>query len=639
MIDKIQENIKSFSDIKELIAPITEGSSQLKDALKYGKKIIITTIQKFPYIADDIDQMNNKKFAVIIDEAHSSQSGISAQKLGEVIGGENKAILDEEDRILEIIKNKKLASNASYFAFTATPKPKTLEIFGKSCKIDGIEKFTPFHLYSMKQAIEEGFILDVLKGYTTYKSYFKITSTTQENPLFDKTKAIRKIRCYVEKHPDTIAKKTKIMVEHFHFNISNKIGGKAKAMIVTSSRESAIKYFFAFKEYLKEYPQYKALVAFSGDILFEGESYSERVLNGFSEEKLKDEFKKDSYRFLIVAEKYQTGFDEPLLHTMYVDKNLSGVNAVQTLSRLNRICNNKVDTCVIDFVNTHEDIKIAFEPFYTQTYLDEPTDIDKIFNLKSNIESYCIYTQKEIDEFVNAILNQEKENIIHSKLDVMVERYLQKKEEEKLDFYQKAKNYSRDYSFLSLILPFEDLELEKLFILLNKLLYKLNLPKGEDLSRGIINNIDLASHIMQFGKKEDIILKGSEAMKPSKADGTNKIPETTLAKLIEIIREYNKKHGEENNDLEDNLEEKLINIKDKVLSDEKFIEVSRNSDEQNIKIEFDEVLSRIIFSFFQTDPNLCKHFSDNNEFKDLSSQTIFNMIKSKLDNNLIYKNA
>lgn len=403
---QIQENVKSFTQDKNLVESITEGSRQLKAALEEGKKIIVTTIQKFPYIADEITHLQNKSFAIIIDEAHSSQSGKNAEEMGKAISNKNDketGEMDLEEELIKIIKNKKFQKNASYFAFTATPKPKTLEMFGSPCEINGEKKFIPFHLYSMKQAIEEGFILDVLKGYITYASYYKIVSKN-DNREYDKKKANVKLKAYVTNHIATIEKKATIMIEHFFQNIYKKIGEKAKAMVVTSSRENAVKYYRFFKKYLQEnYPEYQALVAFSGVKEINGESYSEVGLNGFSEAMLKDEFKKDNYRFLIVAQKYQTGFDEPLLHTMYVDKCLEGISAVQTLSRLNRICQNKEDTCVLDFVNTHEEIGKSFSTFYGQTYLKEPTNIDNIYTLKSELFDYGIYTQDELNSFIEEL--------------------------------------------------------------------------------------------------------------------------------------------------------------------------------------------------------------------------------------------
>ncbi len=493
---QIQENVKSFTQDKNLVESITDGSKQLKAALEEGKKIIVTTIQKFPYIADEITHLQNKSFAIIIDEAHSSQSGKNAEEMGKAISNKNDketGEMDLEEELIKIIKNKKFQKNASYFAFTATPKPKTLEMFGSPCEINGEKKFIPFHLYSMKQAIEEGFILDVLKGYITYASYYKIVSKN-DNREYDKKKANAKLRAYVTNHIATIEKKATIMIEHFFQNIYKKIGEKAKAMVVTSSRENAVKYYLFFKKYLQEnYPEYQALVAFSGDKEINGESYSEAELNGFSEAMLKDEFKKDKYRFLIVAEKYQTGFDEPLLHTMYVDKRLEGISAVQTLSRLNRICQNKEDTCVLDFVNTHEEIGKSFSTFYGQTYLKEPTNIDNIYTLKSELFDYGIYTQDELNSFIEAIRKEQDENKIHSKLDNMIKEYNAKNDDEKTEFYTKAKVYLREYAFLAQILPFNDIELEKLSILLKMLIAKIVPPRTEDLAKGILNNVDLNS--------------------------------------------------------------------------------------------------------------------------------------------------
>lgn len=629
---QIQENIKRFSHTKGIVEAITDGSRQLKEALEEGKKIIISTIQKFPYILDEIREVKSKKFAIIIDEAHSSQSGTSAQKLGEVIRDkENQE--SSEDQIIEIIKNKQLQSNASYFAFTATPKPKTLEMFGTSCMIDGVEKFIPFHLYSMKQAIEEGFILDVLRGYTTYRSYYKIISIAEDNPRFDKKKAKAKIKRYVESDANAIAKKAEIMIDHFYSNIHQKISRKAKAMIVTSSRENAVKYFFAFKEYLKQkLPSYQVLVAFSGEVMLDGESYSESRLNGVNEARLKEEFAKDDYRFLIVAEKYQTGFDQPLLHTMYVDKRLNGVSAVQTLSRLNRTCKNKEDTCVLDFANSHEEIGIAFSAFYEQTFLGEPTDINKIFDLKSNLNEYEIYSQEEVDALTQAILRREKENIIHSRLDLIAERYERLENDDvKLEFYHKAKTYLKEYSFLAQILPFEDVELEKLYILLKKLISKLSPPRSEDLAQGILDNVDFESYRVQFNQKSDIALESDGELKPSQADGTSKMPEAELEELAEIIKEFNQLYGGVEWREDDKLIKGLRYITDQVSANQHLIKTAQNSDKQNTRIEFEVELSKSMQSILDTHFFLFQQFNDNPNFKEYITQMIFDKWYSKLD--------
>ncbi|EOV6235619.1 type I restriction endonuclease subunit R [Campylobacter upsaliensis] len=627
---QIQENVKSFTQDKNLVESITDGSRQLKAAIEEGKKIIITTIQKFPYIADEITHLQNKTFAIIIDEAHSSQSGKNAQKMGEAISNKNLESnhidsneIDIEEELIKIIKNKKFQKNASYFAFTATPKPKTLEMFGSPCEINGERKFIPFHLYSMKQAIEEGFILDVLKGYITYASYYKIVSKN-DNREYDKKKANAKLKAYVTNHIATIEKKATIMIEHFFQNICKKIGEKAKAMIVTSSRENAVKYYRFFKKYLQEnYPEYQALVAFSGDKEINGESYSEAELNGFSEAMLKDEFKKDKYRFLIVAEKYQTGFDEPLLHTMYVDKRLEGISAVQTLSRLNRICQNKEDTCVLDFVNTHEEIGKSFSTFYGQTYLKEPTNIDNIYTLKSELFDYGIYTQDELNSFIEAIRKEQDENKIHSKLDNMIKEYNAKSDDEKTEFYTKAKAYLREYSFLAQILPFNDIELEKLSILLKMLITKIAPPRTEDLAKGIVNNVDLESIRIILESKKDISLSSNGELSPAGADDSSK-KEVELERLSNIVREFNTKFGSVDFGTNEKIAKELMDLKDDIAKEQTF----RDSlgDEQNARRLFADIFKIQYLQFFKRNKDFFTQLDNKEEFKERVSNVIYEMI-------------
>ncbi|WP_270993473.1 type I restriction endonuclease subunit R [Campylobacter upsaliensis] len=623
---QIQENVKSFTQDKNLVESITEGSRQLKAALEEGKKIIVTTIQKFPYIADEITHLQNKSFAIIIDEAHSSQSGKNAEEMGKAISNKNDKEMGEmdlEEELIKIIKNKKFQKNASYFAFTATPKPKTLEMFGSACEINGEKKFIPFHLYSMKQAIEEGFILDVLKGYIAYASYYKIVSKN-DNREYDKKKANAKLKAYVTNHIATIEKKATIMIEHFFQNICKKIGEKAKAMIVTSSRENAVKYYLFFKKYLqKNHPEYQALVAFSGDKEINGESYSEVGLNGFSEAMLKDEFKKDNYRFLIVAEKYQTGFDEPLLHTMYVDKRLEGISAVQTLSRLNRICQNKEDTCVLDFVNTHEEIGKSFSTFYGQTYLKEPTNIDNIYTLKSELFDYGIYTQDELNSFIEAIRKEQDENKIHSKLDNMIKEYNAKSDDEKTEFYTKAKVYLREYAFLAQILPFNDIELEKLSILLKMLIAKIVPPRTEDLAKGILNNVDLNSIRIILESKKDISLSSNGELSPAEADDSSK-KEVELERLSNIVREFNTKFGSVDFGTNEKIAKELMDLKDDIAKEQTF----RDSlgDEQNARRLFADIFKIQYLQFFKRNKDFFTQLDNKEEFKERVSNVIYEMI-------------
>ncbi|WP_270962291.1 type I restriction endonuclease subunit R [Campylobacter upsaliensis] len=623
---QIQENVKSFTQDKNLVESITEGSRQLKAALEEGKKIIVTTIQKFPYIADEITHLQNKSFAIIIDEAHSSQSGKNAEEMGKAISNKNDKEMGEmdlEEELIKIIENKKFQKNASYFAFTATPKPKTLEMFGSACEINGEKKFIPFHLYSMKQAIEEGFILDVLKGYITYASYYKIVSKN-DNRKYDKKKANAKLKAYVTNHIATIEKKATIMIEHFFQNICKKIGEKAKAMIVTSSRENAVKYYLFFKKYLqKNHPEYQALVAFSGDKEINGESYSEVGLNGFSEAMLKDEFKKDNYRFLIVAEKYQTGFDEPLLHTMYVDKRLEGISAVQTLSRLNRICQNKEDTCVLDFVNTHKEIGKSFSTFYGQTYLKEPTNIDNIYTLKSELFDYGIYTQDELNSFIEAIRKEQDENKIHSKLDNMIKEYNAKSDDEKTEFYTKAKVYLREYAFLAQILPFNDIELEKLSILLKMLIAKIVPPRTEDLAKGILNNVDLNSIRIILESKKDISLSSNGELSPAEADDSSK-KEVELERLSNIVREFNTKFGSVDFGTNEKIAKELMDLKDDIAKEQTF----RDSlgDEQNARRLFADIFKIQYLQFFKRNKDFFTQLDNKEEFKERVSNVIYEMI-------------
>ena len=400
VLDKqIRDNIKSFSDVKNIVSHAT-SSAELKTALEQGKRIIITTIQKFPFILSGLEDLSKHNFAVIIDEAHSSQGGQAADKMNLAIGSNDDEPEDIQDKILKAMEGRKIGKNASYFAFTATPKPTTLEKFGQQTPAG---QFVPFHLYSMKQAIEEGFILDVLANYTTYRSYYEIQKSIQDNPLFDTRKAQQKLKAYVEGNRQTIATKAEIMLGHFLEQVyqAKKLKGKAKAMVVTRSIESAIRYYFAIREILqRENAPFSAIVAFSGKKTIDGIEYTEDSLNNFPDDGSSPRkdipawFATDDYKIPIVANKFLTGFDQPLLHTMYVDKLLQSVIAVQTLSRLNR-CNSKMgkaDTFVLDFCNTVEDIKQAFDPFYTSTSLSQPTDVNVLHDLKDALDDVGVLT-------------------------------------------------------------------------------------------------------------------------------------------------------------------------------------------------------------------------------------------------------
>ena len=513
LLDKqIRDNIKSFSEIKNIVAP-AYSSKELKDSLEKGKKIIITTIQKFPFIVDGISDLSSKRFAVIIDEAHSSQSGTAHSKMNEAMGKkEFDQEIDTQDMVLEILKSRKMKNNASYFAFTATPKNSTLEKFGTKQQ-DG--SFRPFHLYSMKQAIEEGFILDVLANYTTYKSYYQIEKSIQDNPLFDTKKAQKRLRSFVEKNPSTIATKVDIILDHFISKVvkNKRLKGKAKAMVVTSDIETTILYHRAIVEKLKSLGEpFRAIVAFSGKKEIAGVSYSEDDINKLpsiidkerkNEDKISYHFDTDdNIKILVVANKYLTGFDQPKLCTMYIDKKLQGVLAVQALSRLNRSApkygKKTEDLFILDFANRVEDIKKAFDPFYTSTTLSEATDINILHELKDLLDESGIYEQNEVDEFFEKYFRGVETSLLSPIIDRAVDRFnreLELEEEDRADYKIKAKQFVKIYAQISSIITYEIVEWEKLYWFLKFLIPKLIiLNQDRDKLDELLNSIDLSTY-------------------------------------------------------------------------------------------------------------------------------------------------
>ena len=446
----------------------------MREFLKAGKKIIITTVQKFPFVLHEIDaQHRQSRFAIIIDEAHSSQGGKTAAAMNRVLDERPEYIENTlEDRINAIMASRKMATNASYFAFTATPKNRTLEIFGAPHpQPDGTVKRHPFHSYTMKQAIQEGFILDVLKHYTPVASYYRLAKTVEDDPRFDVSKARKKLRRYVESHEHAIREKTEIMADHFHTQVigQRKIGGQARAMVITNGIEQAIQYFHAFKDYLKARKSpYQPIVAFSGEHEYGGRKVSEATLNGFPGSRIADMARQAPYRFLIVADKYQTGYDEPLLHSMYVDKTLADIKAVQALSRLNRAHPQKHDTFVLDFRNDSETIRKAFEPYYRATLLSDGADPNKLHDLKSALDAYQVYAPPHIEDLVRSYLNGADRDRLDPILDSCVQTYNADLDEDgQVDFKGKTKAFVRAYGFLAAILPYSNADWEKLSIFLN----------------------------------------------------------------------------------------------------------------------------------------------------------------------------
>lgn len=643
---QIRGNIKQFQQVNGVVEAITEGSKQLRTALEEGKKIIITTIQKFPHIVEEIGELPGNNFAIIIDEAHSSLSGQMARKLNEALSKINdedelKAELDGfdenendevtgEDLIRALVKSRKLLPNASYFAFTATPKNKTLELFGVPYADGDKTKFKAFHLYSMKQAIEEGFIKDVLQNYTTFQSYYSLLKKIEDDPEYDKKRAQKKLKAYVESHEHAIKKKSKLMIDHFLENVIQKkrMGGKAKAMMVTSSRKNAVLYKKAFDAYLKSINSpYKAIVAFSGEI--EGES--EASLNGFSSSSIPIEFEKSEYRFLLVANKYQTGFDQPLLHTMYVDKKLGGVNAVQTLSRLNRSHPLKKETFVLDFANKAEDMEEAFKPYFECTILGEATDPNKLFDLQDALDNFQVYTRDQIEEFSNKILNNVSVDQLHAILDDSAAIYRNDLDvEQQADFKAKVKTYVRLYIFLSQIVPFENPYLERLYIFLNHLQNKLGGESSLDLAKGVLDNIDMDSYRLQLESTTNIVLEqGTELYPmPTEMRGVSNDPE--VDRLSNILQTFNDRYGTEFEDA-DKVRQMAENIANDVAKNKELISSIQHSDDQNARITSDKVVGEELLKHITTNFDLYKLYSDNKEFKEDFSAMMFGVVKELIN--------
>ncbi|CAN5875009.1 type I restriction endonuclease subunit R [soil metagenome] len=630
---QIRETIKSFAQVGSIIGAVKEGAGtskteQLTKYLKDGKKLIISTVQTFPHVLDSIgDEHRGGKFAIIIDEAHSSQSGKTSSAV-------SQAVADTEDEINnaldERIKKKRLAKNASYFAFTATPKNKTLEMFGVAYSEGGEVKHKPFHPYTMKQAIQEGFILDVLKSYTPVASYYRLAKTVEGDPEYDVKKARKKLRVYVESHSKAIRDKAEIMVDHFLEQVigQNKIGGQARAMVVTGSIQRAIEYFTAFTAYLTEIKSpYRPIVAFSGEPEYKGEKVSESKLNGFPSNSIADKIQEDPYRFLICADKFQTGYDEPLLHTMYVDKALSGIKAVQTLSRLNRAHPKKHDVFVLDFQNDTKAIEDSFADYYRTTILSKETDPNKLHTLKGELDKYQVYAPEQVDALVELYLGGADRDRLDPILDACVQVYVNDLDEDgQVDFKGKAKAFARTYDFLATILPYGVQEWEKLSIFLNFLISKLPAPIEEDLAKGILEAIDMNSYRAEKKAAMAIALPDADAeIEPWSITGGGSKPEPEMHKLSNIVNEFNQRYAGDYKDAERTLTRIKGEIPEKVAADPAYKNAKMNSDRQNAKIEHDKALKRVLTAMFKDDAQLFKQFQDNESFRHWLTDTVFGM--------------
>ena len=603
---QIRDNISEFSEVKNIVAP-AHSSRELRESLEQGKKIIITTIQKFPFIVEGISDMSDKRFAVLIDEAHSSQSGIAHDKMNEAMGQQfDPDEEDVQDKIALAMQARKMRGNASYMAFTATPKPITLEKFGNEQE-DG--SFKPFHLYSMKQAIEEGFILDVLANYTTLKSYYEIEKSIEENPLFDTARAQKKLRAFVEQHEDTIQTKAEIILDHFIPNIVNqkRLKGKAKAMVVTQNIEAAIKYYKALNRLLETKGNpFKILIAFSGTKTLDGLDYTEAEMNGFADKDTAAKFNEDEYRMLVVANKYLTGFDQPKLCAMYVDKRLQGVMAVQALSRLNRAATRlgkkTEDLFILDFFNTVDDIKASFDPFYTATSLNEATDVNVLHELKDILDDVGVYEWEEVEEFNRLFFDKADAQTLSPIIDLASERFiheLELEEDEKADYKIKAKQFVKIYGQMASILPFEILEWEKLFWFLKFLIPKLPVKDPTvDAMDELLESVDLSTYGLERTKlNHSIGLDDTESEldpqnpKPRGAYGS----EEEKDPLESIIQSFNERFYLGFDETPEEARVRKISFYKNVANHRDFKEkVKENTDTQNSKIALEKIIEEVM---------------------------------------------
>lgn len=627
---QLNATLRGFTQVGSTIGH-ADRSGDLKGFIESGKKIIVTTVQKFPFVLGDIGSTHqDRHFAIIIDEAHSSQGGKAAAALNAALSGSEAAEdEDAEDAINRLMEAKKLLPNASYFAFTATPKNKTLEIFGEPVDNGDEKGRQPFHSYTMKQAIQEGFIQDVLQNYTPIDSYYRLAKIIDDDPEVDTKRAAKKLRRYVEGHEYAVRLKAEIMVDHFHDHViaAQKIGGKARAMVVTSGIERAIDYYRAIEAYLNERKSpWRAIVAFSGEHEFGGQKLTEASLNGFPSKDIADRIEEDPYRFLVCADKFQTGYDQPLLHSMYVDKGLSGVKAVQTLSRLNRAHPQKHDVFVLDFANDVDGIQASFEPYYRTTMLSAETDPNKLHDLKAALDAAAVYDWQRVETFSDMYIAGAGREKLDPMLDACVHVYLSELDEDgQVSFKGSAKSFVRTYGFLSAILPYSDAALERLSIFLNFLIPKLPAPKSEDLSKGVLEAIDMDSYRVEKQAVQKILLADQDAqIDPVPTEAGGKRPEPELDRLSNVISQFNDLFGGIDWTDADRVRRMITEeIPQRVAADPAYQNARANSDRNAARLEHDRALSRIVINLMKDDATLFKQYSDNRDFKRWLTDTIF----------------
>ncbi|CEO35434.1 helicase [[Clostridium] sordellii] len=635
---QLQKSIVQLQHAKGFIAAIDDNSTQLASELNKGTKIIITTIQKFPYILDKLKTLSDKNFAIVIDEAHSSTSGRNmgaltqsltleeAQKLDEDLEGEK----DIEDKIIDEIKSQGIQDNISFFAFTATPKGSTLKMFGRKDK-KGNER--EFHLYSMKQAIQEGFILDVLKKYTTYRTYYRVSKKIQDDPEFEKAKATKAIARFVSLHPHNIDQKTEVMIEHFRNITKHKINGSAKAMVVTSSRLHAVRYKMAFDKYIKEngYKDINVLVAFSGTVNCDGEEYTEAGMNGFAETQLPTKFNSDDYQILLVAEKYQTGFDQPKLHTMFVDKKLSGVKAVQTLSRLNRTCPGKEDTFVLDFVNDTEDIRKSFEPYYESTELDGDIDPNELYTLSDAIYDYNVIDNEDVEKLVKVMYKEKHTkrdiNLVNSYLDNTINKIDKFDKNEKSEFRGRCRKFINLYTFILQITHFEDTDLHKLYLYLWYLVKKINIEGSGPIDL----NDKVALQYYSLRHEDDSTIKLGEEEEAyvtvSISGGAKK--EEEKDSLSDIIQKLNDKYETDFGEHEKLAVDQIVN--DMKLDNELILQ-AKNNTESDFRLGYYNAFEQSVVNSFEKNQEFYGRILEDDNFKDTVMEYMLSKVYSELKN-------
>lgn len=658
---QIRDNINAFQRLSNIVG-WADKSETLRLMLQGGKKIIVSTINKFSFILDEIGStLKDRRFAIIIDEAHSSQNGAMSANLATGLSGyaAPKAYVmpyvceagmvasggpdvdieteeeDTDDKINRILKGRKLAKNANYYAFTATPKNKTLEMFGeKITDAEGNVSFMPFHEYTMKQAIEEGFILDVLKYYTPYSSYYRILKTSADDPEYDKKKAQGKLRAYVEAQPETIEKKAEIIVEHFCSKVFMKIGGKARAMLVTSSIERAIEFYKVITRMLEERNSpYRAIVAFT-DKMIDGQLVTEASLNGFPSAEIETKMEEEPYRILVVANKFQTGYDQPLLHTMYVDKQLSGVKAVQTLSRLNRCHPKKQDTFVLDFANDPEMIQKAFQDYYKTTVLVGESDVNKLNDLTETIEGFCFYTQDDVDRVVELKLtgNDDDRPAMDAVLDGVTERFKEElNEDEQIVCKSGIKNFNRCYPYFSSIMPFESAEWEKQYIFYSLLVKKLPKLKIDDFTEGLIDNIDFDKYRIVKEEERQIVLENenAEVAPVPVGHGTGK-PVPEMEALSTIVKDFNELFGNIDWKNRDEVQRQINELPARIVGSVDFANAVKNGDSQVAQITFNDDMIAIVAAMLEEKTEFVQAYFGNKDFHNFVNARVYQAALSRL---------